>query len=72
MTSCLRSRALLISHLLAVASTLFGVACARSLEKAEHVILSAAKDLKIHRCRNSRSFVVCATQDDGGIDSSVT
>jgi hypothetical protein len=30
------------------------------------------KDLKINRCSNLRSFVVCATQDDGGIDSTVT
>jgi hypothetical protein len=38
---------------------------------ANPVILSAAKDLKINRCINSRSFVVCATQDDGAIDSTV-
>jgi hypothetical protein len=36
------------------------------------VILSAAKDLEINRCSNSRSFVVYATQDDGGIDFTVT
>jgi hypothetical protein len=32
---------------------------------AKPVILSAAKDLKINRRTNLRSFVVCATQDDG-------
>jgi hypothetical protein len=30
------------------------------------------KDLKINRCSNLRSLVVCAPQDDGGIDSTVT
>jgi hypothetical protein len=26
------------------------------------------KDLKINKCTNLRSFVVCATQDDGAVD----
>jgi hypothetical protein len=35
------------------------------MTQAKPVILSAAKDLKINSCTNLRSFVVCATQDDG-------
>jgi hypothetical protein len=41
------------------------VTCKERNDTGKPVILSAAKDLKINRCINLRSFVVCATQDDG-------